>query len=166
VQRAERPHALVDDVRDLAPTREPPEALRGRPDGDYLTVSFAGGRTGVLDLSVHRSRVWADVLRSLRETGQPAYVEIDPETGLITELLLPLRKTVGEIQETEEGLIVELIISHGAHYLRRSNPEFEELRKLLEAARKRGTLVLVTETLEEHEIIDVRPLDEPAGVGQ
>jgi IS5 family transposase len=46
--------------------------------------------------------------------------------------------------------------------LRRSNPDFEQLREALENARKRGTPVLVTETINEHEIIHVQPVVQPA----
>jgi hypothetical protein len=153
--------ALVERIRDLsrvAPARagEAPGAAE-----TYLEVRFESGQSGLLDMSVHRGAVWADVLRSLHERKQPAYVEIDPETGLITELLLPLRFGVGRIEPSEEGLMVELIFSHGRHHLLRSNEDFDELRETLEAAKKRKTAVLVTET-DEHEIVDVRPLDEPA----
>jgi hypothetical protein len=108
-----------------------------------------------------RGAVWADVLRSLREQDQPAYVEIAPDTGLITELLLPLRFTVGSIESTEVGLEIELVVSHARHRLRRSNPDFDELRESLEAARESGEPMLVTET-DDHEIVDVRRADETA----
>jgi hypothetical protein len=105
--------------------------------------------------------VWAEVLESLRETGAPAYVEVDPSTSVITELLLPIPFSVGRIERSPDGLQVELIISHARHSLRRSNPDFEELRHTLEEARKRGSPVLITETLDSHEIIDARPVSGP-----
>lgn len=153
--------ALVDRISDLR-RAAPAHAAKapGAPE-NYLEVQLDGGQSGLLDMSVHRGAVWADVLRSLQERNEPAYIEIDPETGLITELLLPVRFTVGRIEPSEDGLLVELIISHGRHHLLRSNEDFDELRATLEAAKERGTAVLVTET-DEHEIVDVRPLDEPA----
>jgi glycine/D-amino acid oxidase-like deaminating enzyme len=154
-----RAHAVVDAVQDLLHAVEFRETATGRPSLDYLTVAFADGRTGLLDMTIHRSVVWADVLASLRETGQPAYVEIEPDTGLITLLLLPIRYTVARIEPDPEGLEVELVVSHAGHYVRRSNSDFDELRERLQAALERRTPVLVTETLDEHEIIDVRPLE-------
>jgi hypothetical protein len=160
-----RPNALVDDVRELSRALETHEAPPDRPARQYSTVTFAGGRQGLLDMTVRRSAVWADVLQSRRETGQPAYVEIDPDSGLITKLLLPNRYTVSRIEpSSDDGVEVELVVSHARHYLRRFNPDFDELRQTLEAALEHGTPVLVTETLDEHEIIDVRPLDEPTEV--
>ena len=38
----------------------------------------------------------------------------------------------------EEWLVVELIVSHAPHQLRRSNPDFDELRAALEEARSEG----------------------------
>ena len=127
-----------------------------------MTVTFADGRQARLNLTDYRSRVWAQVLQNLYQTGQPAYVEIDPDSRLITQLLQPLRFTVGDIRRVEGGLEVDLIVSHGRHYLRRSNPNFEDLRVALENARKRGTPVLVTETINEHEIIHIQPAVQPA----
>ena len=127
-----------------------------------MTVTLADGRQARLNLTDYRSRVWAQVLQNLYQTGQPAYVEIDPDSRLITQLLQPLRFTVGDIRRVEGGLEVDLIVSHGRHYLRRSNPNFEDLRVALENARKRGTPVLVTETINEHEIIHIQPAVQPA----
>jgi hypothetical protein len=104
--------------------------------------------------------VWADVLESLRRSNLPTYVEIDPATNLITELLQPFAVRVGALSPAPAGDVVEveLIISHARHHLRRSNPDFQQLFNALQAARQRGTTVLVTETRDAHEIIDVRPL--------
>jgi hypothetical protein len=142
-----------------------PEEVRAERQpvaGPSLTVTFADGRQARLNLTDYRSRVWAQVLQNLYHSGQPAYVEIDPDSLLITQLLQPLRFTVGDIRKVDGGLEVDLIISHGRHYLRRSNPNFESLRDALDNARKRGTPVLVTETLNEHEIIHIQPAVPPA----
>ena len=104
------------------------------------------------------ARAWLSVLESLRRGGEPAYVEVDPSTGLITELLAPLSVTVGAItEEPDGGLAVELTISQARHTLRRSNPRYAELAPLLRAAKQQGTPLWVTERPGEHEIIDARP---------
>jgi hypothetical protein len=156
-----RPNAHVAHLLSLAGPEEE-RVERPAAAGPSLTVTFVDGRRARLNLTDHRSRVWAQVLQNLYQVGEPAYVEIDPESRLITQLLQPLRFTVGDIKRIDGGLQVDLIVSHGRHYLRRSNPDFEELRQALENARKRGTPVLVTETLTEHEIIHVLPVQQPS----
>jgi IS5 family transposase len=156
-----RPDAHVGHLQSLTGPEEV-RAERQVVAGPSLTVTFADGRQARLNLTDYRSRVWAQVLQNLYHAGQPAYVEIDPESRLITQLLQPLRFTVGDINKVDGGLQVDLIISHGRHYLRRSNPDFDTLREALENARKRRTPVLVTETLNEHEIIHVQSAVQPA----
>jgi hypothetical protein len=117
----------------------------------------------MLDMSVPRSAVWAEVLESLREANQPAYVEIDPATHYIVQLLCPLTVRVGAITPADDGVQVELIISHARHYLRRGDPHYQEMLDTLRAAQKNGNELLVTETLDDHTIIDVRPAASPRG---
>lgn len=155
--------ALVDGVSSISPPTEAPSAREVRAPRKVVTVKFHDGQTGLLDMTVRKSAVWAEVLDSLRQTNQPAYVEIDPKTNVITELLCPLTVRVGEITSiAREGVVeVELIISQARHILRRKNPDFDKLLKTLKSAGKKGSEVLVTETLDDHEIIDVRPLPKP-----
>jgi len=144
------PHILVDDVRDIA---------RGRPGAKKadIKVRFASGVEARLDTRQDRDRTWVEVLESRRETGQPAYVEIDPETRWITSLLLPREFTVTAIRDAEaDALEIELEISHARHYLRRDHPRFAEMHKILEDARRKKMPVLVTESLDGTAIIDVR----------
>jgi sugar phosphate isomerase/epimerase len=157
-----RATALVDGVERVSHPGGA-DVARERAPAQYLTVAFGSGRAGLLDMTTHQSRVWAEVLESFRETGRLAYVEIDPNTSVITQVLQPIPYRVGRIARLADRLQVELIISHARHFLRRSNPDFEEFREVLEGARQSGTSVLVTETLVEHEIIDARPVPgEPA----
>ena len=150
-------NALVDNVSNLsAPLSEVREARRAGPASPSVTVRFEGGKSGVLDMSQPRSVVWAEVLHSMREANQPAYVEIDPVTNLITELLCPVVVQVGEIRETKSGAEVDLIISHARHYLQRAQANYRELLDALESARRQKSTVIVTET-DDHHIIDVRP---------
>lgn len=48
-------------------------------------------------------------------------------------------------------------ISHARHYLDTANPDYQLLLNALTVARQQGTPVLITETLDDHQIIDVRP---------
>ena len=155
-----RPKALVDSVSEVAREATPRAAKRARPAPVLLSVNFQSGQSAYLDMNLSRSRVWAEVLESLRETGQPAYIEVDEDSNVITELLLPRRVTVEAITPNEEGdgVDVELVISQVRHPLRRDNPRYEQLLRALESARKKKASVLVTEDLDTHEIVDVRPL--------
>jgi hypothetical protein len=147
---------LVDTVRSLSSSlAEVREAQKTQRVPETISVNFQSGPSGLLDMKQPRSAIWAEVLHSMREANQPAYVEIDPETKVITELLVPIQVRVGEIRETKFGAEVDLIISHARHYLRRARPDFRRLREVLETARKEKSTVLVTET-DDHHVIDVR----------
>jgi hypothetical protein len=150
------PNALVDFV---GPAVSPLETVALGPTAgpQYVTISFQAGRSGRLDLTKPHAAVWASVLDSMRQSNAPAYVEIDPATSEITNLLVPLTVGVENITPVMNDMEVELIISHAKHFLRRTNPDFEQLLETLERARVNKTLVAVTET-EDHDIIDVRPL--------
>lgn len=155
--------ALVDHVRDM--TRERPRAARGKAEGPALRVRFASGADARLNPESPRDKVWAEVLESLRDSRQPAYVEIDPQTRYITSLLIPQRFTVAAIRETPraDDVEVELEISHARHHLRRAHPRFDEMYKLLDRARREKTPVLVTESLDSSAIVDVRPVPSLTG---
>ena len=156
-----RPNAMVSDVQEVTGSVSvSADEERGRVPVPYRRVIFGVGRSGLLDLSLNRARIWGEVLESLRDSGQPVYVEIDPDSDVITELLLPIRFLVGAVEPTDDGVRVDLIVSQARHYLRTSNPDFEEFRQLLQTARDARTPVFVTETLDDHEIVDVRPTGE------
>ena len=156
-----RSDGVVGEVRELASHVDTAEFGATR-DVPVVQVVIGDGHRGQLDMRDPRAHVWIDVLTSLHATGRPAYVEIEPDTQRITELLLPLRFLVGGIRRVDDGLEVDLVISHARHYLRRSNERFDELRAVLEAVFESRVPVLVTESSDVHEIIDVRPTGEPA----
>src|SRR5215469_2472611 len=95
------PNVVVDLVRSVPSFDAARIGATGVPR--TLTITFEGGQSGVLDLSTPPGAVWADVLDYLREARAPAYVEIDPITGLISNLLMPLVVTVGEITPIADG---------------------------------------------------------------
>jgi hypothetical protein len=144
-----RENVLVEQVSELAA----PAAAETR----YRAVAFAGGSSARLDLGDSRATGWLAALEQMRTAGLTAYVEVDPGTGVIVELLCPLPVVVGELRESDDGVEVELVVSHARHRLSRDNPEFGELLAALRRAHESQEPVLVTETLEGHEIIDVRP---------
>jgi hypothetical protein len=152
-----RRNAVIDNVKTVSTA----PAAHLAEGAQRVTVTFASGREGLLDVSQHQGRVWAEVLQSLFETGQPAYVEIEPETGLITQLLLPRSYAVAALRRQKDRLEVELNPSHAIHVVMRSNPHYDEIARALERARRRGAQVLVTEDIAGPEIVDARLPQEP-----
>jgi hypothetical protein len=137
-------------------------ADRARSAAGLEAVSFAGGRSALLDRSRPEAGAWREVLDSMGQAGQPIYTEIDPATRVITTLLIPLVVQVESLRTGPGGDVeVDLLISQGRHYLRRANPDFEEILKLLEEARANGATLAVTERLDGHDIIDVRVAANP-----
>jgi hypothetical protein len=151
-----RDTALVDGVLEVVRERAPRGAKKAE---GVISVRFDGGAAARLDPASARDRTWADVLASLKETRQSAYIEIDPKTRFITSVLLPRVLSVIAIREMPGvgDLEIDLEISHARHYLRRDHSRFDELWKLLERARRDGAALLVTESLDGSAIVDVRP---------
>jgi hypothetical protein len=155
---------LIDSVLSFSPTREnwvdkPVEDLPKK-----LTVHFKTGQTGYLDLkdplSVHRAR---RIDRQAR-AGESVYVEIDQESNVITNVRIPQVYKVEQLNPDDYGnLLVRLQPSSTIHLLLKSDPDFESMRDSLQAALADGTERLITETRDDHEIIDVRKPEEKSG---
>jgi hypothetical protein len=130
---------------------------------NIFSIRFGNSEVGQVDLSEPHAALWLAVLRSLHERQMPAYVEIDKRTKRITNLLQPKLQPVAEIQPMQEGpdLRIGFLNSHALHVLRRKHPRFKAFLDLLRQAQRNQTLVWVTDTLDTHEIIDVRPAEKP-----
>lgn len=139
--------------------RAVPEAREAAPGGRaQVEVAFEAGGAARIDTADPRAGAWIAALSTMRESGIPAYVETDADTGLVTEVLVPIVVRVGDIRDAGDALEVELVISEARHWLPRSAPGFAEMLRTLEQARAQGAAVLVTERVDEHVIVDVRPL--------
>ena len=148
-----KPERIVDHISRLADDVTSRERKRS-----LLPVKFQGGESAYLDMSQTRAPVWAEVLQSLRDNDQPVYVELDSESRVNTQRLLPRYLKVEAIRPADKDAVeVELVISHARHFLSRKHSDYERLLKMLEAAQKNKTTVLVTEDPDTHTIIDVRP---------
>jgi F0F1-type ATP synthase assembly protein I len=124
---------------------------------EKVTIGFDAEQTGVLDLKNPRAARWARIIEEQRHTNQPVYVEIDEETSLITNVRVPRRYHVERLDPDEHGnLRVRLRPSQAIHLLLRADPNFEDMRASLQAALADDSERLITETRDEHEIIDVR----------
>jgi hypothetical protein len=155
------PNALVAHVNTISPAPRVPRVAAEAAALEAMTVNFWGDRTAVLPPS-RRAAVWRRMLEFTQQYRIPAYVEIDPETSVITRVLIPMRVKVVAIEPAAAGDVdVRFIESHAGHHLLRSNPDFHDMLNALQAALDAQVEVLVTSTRDEHEIIDVRPVPPP-----
>ncbi len=155
---------LIDNVLRFSPTRE---NWVDKPEQDLpmkLTVHFKTGQTGYLDLkdplSAHRARRIDQQARA----DKPVYVEIDLESNIITNVRIPQIYRIESLNPDDYGnLLVRLQPSSTIYLLLKSDPDFESMRDSLQAALVDGTERIITDTRDNHEIIDVRKPEENAG---
>ena len=155
------PNAIVARVVGLPDAADAAEG----PMDQRRPIDFAGDRHATLPPG-RRAAAWHGLLDHSRQFGVPAYVEVDPESSVITRVLIPTRATVLELEPSADGdVTVRMLESHAGHVLLRSNTDFPEFLNALEAARSSGGPVLVTSTRDDHEIIDVRQAPPPSETG-
>ena len=161
-----KPTVIVDRVKSINLPNRPLMAAQGTGVSGYAIVHLAGGAS-LLDLNDPRAVVWEGILDDLRQTDEPVYLETDPNTNVIRQILYPRSVVVSNIAPAPAGNLheVELEISHARHYLDTTSPDYQQLLNALTVAHQQGTPVLVTETLEAHQIIDVRPDPTPFAGG-
>ncbi len=148
------PHSIVGIISEISPSVK---HLANIAESErYEEISFQDGNISLLDKTDPKYNVWSSILQSSYESKAPIYVEVDPDTQVMTEFLIPLKVKVGEISNNNDIVEVELIVSHARHYLKRTNPDFTALLEILETAKEKNQDVLVTEKLDTHEIIDVK----------
>jgi hypothetical protein len=149
------PNAVVGLITRIDPAvdRPSPQTFRDRPEG--ISIEIEGQRVARLTPG-DRAQGQLEILVELQRIQHPAYLEVSPDTGAITRLLVPLVAKVAGVRPFPEGALVELEISHARHVLRRSAPDFEELLRTLREAEGKDAFWIVTET-DDHDIIDVRP---------
>ena len=155
---------LMDGIRSLFPTREQWISKPSEKLPEKVTVRFKTGQTGLLDMKNPRSVHWVNIIDRLEKAKKPVYVEIDEETNFITKLLIPIVDKVKVLEADERGdVVVGLVHSPTVHILLRSDPNFETIYNALQSALDDRVELLITETRDEHEIIDARPPMEPPG---
>jgi hypothetical protein len=159
------PNAAVDFIRRIEAPHHAYRAADAAPS--FLLVHLRGGQSFKLDMNDRRAAIWVALLNELWQSDEPVFLEADPQTNIIVRLLLPKAYSVKRVAAQPDGdrLEVELEISHARHFLRVSNPDHPQLLRELTNAQRHGTTVLVTESLDEPEIIDVRPAPAPFGTG-
>lgn len=158
---------LIDGIGEFLPGRDKWAGKPPEQQPKQLKVRFKQGQTGILDLKDPLSAHWANILDEQAQANRPVYVEIDEETGVITNLLIPRTVTVERLDSDERGnLRVRLHQSMAVHAVLKSDPNFDAMAGSLQAALADGTKRLITSTLDDLEIIDVRePPSNPGGSG-
>ena len=150
-----KPNSVVSSIVRFDPPLDRPPAEMVRTEGG-LGVELEGGRVARLDPENPRSTGYAQVLEGLFKLRSPVYLELDPKTSAITNLLIPEVTRVHAVREDEGGgLIVELERSHGRHLLPPDAPDFEDLAGRLREAMRAGGVVILTED-DAHNILDIR----------
>jgi hypothetical protein len=110
------------------------------------------------------SALWAGMIADMERKNRFVYVEIDEESQAITNVLIPRVFKVESLERDErEDVIVMLMPSAAGHFLLKADPNFESMLTFLQKSLDDNSEVLLTETRDEHEIIDVRPPSEPSG---
>lgn len=133
--------------------------------GGVTAVHFGDGRIGFLSNADPKTPAYGEILEQLRHIEDPAYVEVN-EQNFITRLLIPIVVKVKRLTRLATGdLKVELEPSHARHLLRMSDPDAAQLAEALQEAQAQNQWVVITETLDDHIIIDVRPPPSPGPPG-
>ena len=148
---------LIDGVGSFSPARENwvDKSVEALPN--KVSVHFKSGQVASLDLQDPLSAHWARMIDRQTQANLPVYVEIDEESAVITGVLIPRVFTVEKLETDDRGnLLVHLHQSQAIHAVLPSDPNFDALRDSLQAAMDDGSERLITSTLSDLEIIDVR----------
>ena len=150
------PNAIVDKIARVEPPLDKPPAEVLRESERGLTFEFGDGRRARLDPSNERAPALAGILEELRRRGKPVYVEVDPQSGVITRIQVPRVTQIEAVYANDAGdLVIEIPLSQGSHVLRRQSPDFDAWAALLREALDRRLPVILTES-ETHDVIDLR----------
>lgn len=159
---------LIDGIGEFLPKRDKWAGKPPEQQPKKLTVRFKQGREGTLDLKDPLSAHWANMLDEQAQVNRPVFVEIDEETGVITNLLIPRVFRVERLDTDEQGnLHVRFFQSMAVHAVLKTDPNFDAIRNSLQAALADSSERMITSTLDDLEIIDVRePPPNPGGSGE
>lgn len=149
------PNAVVSSIVHFEPSVERALAEKLRVEGGVI-VQLEEGRQARLDPDNPRSMAYLQVLEGLHKQRLPVYLELDPQTHIITHLLIPHVTRIVALRPLEGGRLgVELEFSHARHVLQQDLADRDALEKQLREAADSAKPVIVTED-DAHNIIDVR----------
>jgi len=152
-----KPNSIVDKISSISLHKEISSELTAGSALQVKKVEFQGGKSALLDTNVPLSKIWAEIIESHHERNMPVYVEINPDTNLVTELLLPKEIEVSSLKQTSTGDYEVMFRNTAAiHYLKKENPDFSIMLDTLKNAQEKKIRLLVTDTDIDHEIIDIK----------
>lgn len=156
-------------MTDLRKVFGPVEALRAEAseslspeNSTQFNFVLSNGERARVSESDERSVGLRELLEEASAVRAPVLVEVDGPTGEIADVQVPLPadgvSSVRDVSPQESE--VELVRSQSRYVLRRSNPDYDNLRAALEAARDNGMKIFVT-TSDERGIIHVEESGRP-----
>ena len=110
--------------------------------------------------------VWNAVLRDVAQSQEPVYLETNSNTGVIQGVLIPDKQYVTRLKPLpgSDNYEVQFSDPHARHLLKRKGPADPAYTSHLATPRnavRQAILVLVSETLDTLEILDMRPPTAP-----
>jgi hypothetical protein len=137
---------VVDGVASFTKTGQGAELKL--QDGSMCLVS---GQSPSFDL-------WSSLLQHAQRYHSPVYVAYEATTREVRVLLLADAYTVVSVAPDPEsdGFCVSFRQSAAIHYLKRTRRNYEEMKRILEEAKRTRQQVLVTDDVQTMEIIDAR----------
>ena len=159
------PSAVVGRIIQIGPPG-PPQTFIAGPGALFAAVQIQGGAICHLDMNDQRASVWNAVLRDVAQSQEPVYLETNSNTGVIQGVLIPDKQYVTRLKPLpgSDNYEVEFSDSHARHLLKRkgpADPAYTSNLAMLRNALRQGTPVLVSETLDTLEILDMRPPTAP-----
>lgn len=131
-------------------------------EGLPITVHFEGGQSASLDRNTPLASTFAQVLDELHKALLNVYVEVDPNSQVITEVQVPVTGHVADLQEESGGGVTFTLDSSQRRYsLPPSNPLYSVFVQTLREAHQRNATIILTEKAEEPEILDIRVPEDP-----
>ena len=143
---------------------DPPTADEARrANVPFLIVQLHDDSTGKLDMAAPHAFALAEILEELHRDNRPVYLEINRDTGVIQQILLPRVVEVTGIANEAVGDKREIGLRRSCtkSFIRTTNPNYEALLSAINKARATYAAVLVTEAIDGGEILDVRLTTSP-----
>lgn len=129
--------------------------------GKLLSIELEGEKPVYLDGSQAVATAWLAILDYLNTANRPVYIESETDTQVITELAVPEAALVWHISDNDndsDRLAVAFHTASAQHYLRRNHPQFDLFLQRLQQAKTSGNRVLVTASMLDFDILDVREM--------
>jgi hypothetical protein len=139
------PNVLLSTVSrvDQPVNRSLHDLIRG-PGG--FSFDVADGRRLWLDSASPNSIGQARLLVELHRLNLLVYLEIDPATSTVKQLLIPrIGRVVAMTPANDDAFAVELNTSHARHVLPVSHPDFAAIENELRDALGSGTPIVLTD---------------------